>query len=141
MPSNQNQWLYIILAFAAGVAVGANWPEIRQKIAPLLNAGNQKFGDLYAYLAQLMSEQKENFEDSRAEQKFNKEKAGKAHSQEDFVASIAQMMAGMNKEKLAENLAKFMTDAPAAETKKKRTVKRKVRTRAAGTGVARESAV
>jgi hypothetical protein len=125
MPSNQKQLLYIFLAFAAGFAVGSNWPEIRKKVAPFLDAGSQKFGDLYAYLTQLMSEQKENFDDRMAEKKSKKESSKKNTSQTEFVASIAQMFAGANKEKLSENLAKIMKDVNSAETKKKKTARRK----------------
>jgi Na+-transporting methylmalonyl-CoA/oxaloacetate decarboxylase gamma subunit len=125
MPSNQKQLLYIFLAFAAGFAVGSNWPEIKKKVEPFLNAGSQKFGDLYAYLMQLMSEQKENFDDRMAEKKSKKESSKKNTSQTEFVASIAQMFAGANKEKLSENLAKIMKDVNSAETKKKKTARRK----------------
>ena len=130
MPSNQKQLLYIFLAFAAGFAVGSNWPEIRKKVAPFLDAGSQKFGDLYAYLTQLMSEQKENFSDRMAEKKSTKrnargENSKKDSSQTEFVASIAQMFAGANKEKLSENLAKIMKDVNSAETKKKKTARPK----------------
>ena len=125
MPSNQKQLLYIFLAFAAGFAVGSNWPEIRKKAAPFLDAGSQKFGDLYAYLTQLMSEQKENFDDRMAEKKSKKESSKKNTSQTEFVASIAQMFAGANKEKLSENLAKIMKDVNSAETKKKKTARPK----------------
>ena len=125
MPSNQKQLLYIFLAFAAGFAVGSNWPEIRKKVAPFLDAGSQKFGDLYAYLTQLMSEQKENFDDRMAEKKSKKESSKKNTSQTEFVASIAQMFAGANKEKLSENLAKIMKDVNSAETKKKKTARPK----------------
>jgi len=128
MPSNQKQLLYIFLAFAAGFAVGTNWPEIRKKVAPFLDSGNQKFGDLYAYLAQLMSEQKENFDDRMAEKKSAKKNAKEEYSKKDtsqteFVASIAQMLAGANKEKLSENFAKIMKDVNSAETKKKKTAR------------------
>ena len=123
MPSNQKQLLYIFLAFAAGFAVGSNWPEIRKKVAPFLDAGSQKFGDLYAYLTQLMSEQKENFDDRMAEKKSKKESSKKNTSQTEFVASIAQIFAGANKEKLSENLAKIMKDVNSAETKKKKTAR------------------
>lgn len=125
MPSNQKQLLYIFLAFAAGFAVGSNWPEIRKKVAPFLDAGSQKFGDLYAYLTQLMSEQKENFDDRMAEKKSKKESSKKNTPQTEFVASIAQMFAGTNKEKLSENLAKIMKDVNSAETKKKKTARPK----------------
>jgi len=125
MPSNQKQLLYIFLAFAAGFAVGSNWPEIRKKVAPFLDAGSQKFGDLYAYLTQLMSEQKENFDDRMAEKKSKKESSKKNTSQTEFVASIAQIFAGANKEKLSENLAKIMKDVNSAETKKKKTARPK----------------
>lgn len=125
MPSNQKQLLYIVLAFAAGFAVGSNWPEIRKKVAPFLDTGSQKFGDLYAYLAQLMSEQREDFDDRRAEKKSRKEYNKKDTSQTEFVASIAQMLAGANKEKLSENLAKMMKDVNSAETKKKMPATRK----------------
>jgi len=125
MPSNQKQLLYIFLAFAAGFAVGSNWPEIRKKVAPFLDAGSQKFGDLYAYLTQLMSEQKENFDDRMAEKKSKKESSKKNTPQTEFVASIAQMLAGANKEKLSENLAKIMKDVNSAETKKKKTARPK----------------
>ena len=125
MPSNQKQLLYIFLAFAAGFAVGSNWPEIRKKAAPFLDAGSQKFGDLYAYLTQLMSEQKENFDDRMAEKKFKKESSKKNTSQTEFVASIAQMFAGANKEKLSENLAKIMKDVNFEKIKKKKTARRK----------------
>jgi hypothetical protein len=125
MPSNQKQLLYIFLAFAAGFAVGSNWPEIRKKAAPFLDAGSQKFGDLYAYLTQLMSEQKENFDDRMAEKKSKKESSKKNTSQTEFVASIAQMFAGANKEKLSENLAKIMKDVNPEEIKKKKTARRK----------------
>ena len=125
MPSNQKQLLYIFLAFAAGFAVGSNWPEIRKKVAPFLDAGSQKFGDLYAYLTQLMSEQKENFDDRMAEKKSKKESSKKNTSQTEFVASIAQMFAGANKEKLSENLAKIMKDVNSEEIKKKKTARRK----------------
>ena len=125
MPSNQKQLLYIFLAFAAGFAVGSNWPEIRKKVAPFLDAGSQKFGDLYAYLTQLMSEQKENFDDRMAEKKSKKESSKKNTPQTEFMASIAQMFAGANKEKLSENLAKIMKDVNSAETKKKKTARPK----------------
>ena len=128
MPSNQKQLLYIFLAFAAGFAVGSNWPEIRKKAAPFLDAGSQKFGDLYAYLAQLMSEQKENYDDRMAEKKSAKKNAKEEYnkkdaSQTEFVESIAQMLAGANKEKLSENLVKMMKDVNSAETKKKKTAR------------------
>ena len=130
MPSNQKQLLYIFLAFAAGFAVGSNWPEIRKKLAPFLDAGNQKFGDLYAYLAQLMSEQKENFSDRMAKKKSTKrnargENSKKDSSQTEFVASIAKMFAGANKEKLSANFVKMMKDVNSAKTKKKRTARPK----------------
>ena len=125
MPSNQKQLLYIFLAFAAGFAVGSNWPEIRKKVAPFLDAGSQKFGDLYAYLTQLMSEQKENFDDRMAEKKSKKESSKKNTPQTEFVASIAQMLAGANKEKLSENLAKIMKDVNFEKIKKKKTARRK----------------
>jgi len=129
MPNNQNQFFYIALAFAAGFAVGANWPEIRNKIAPLLNTGTQKFGDLYAYLAQMLGDQKENFEDNMAEQKVKKEQGHKSQSpsRAEFMAGIAQMMAGANKENFAADLANMMSGKSETPTAKKKTVKRKAK--------------
>jgi hypothetical protein len=57
----------LVLAFAAGVAVGANWPAIRTALGPLLETAGNKFDDLYAAVARAFGEQKEAVQDARAE--------------------------------------------------------------------------
>lgn len=129
MAHEQNQFFYIALAFAAGFAVGANWPEIRSKIAPLLDTGTDKFGDFYAYIAQMLGDHKENFEDNMAEQKVNKDQKQQSQStsRAKFMAGIAQMMAGANKEKFAAGLANMMSGKSETAARKKKPMKRKAK--------------
>lgn len=59
--------LMVVLAFAAGVAVGAKWAAIRTALGPLLATAGDRFDDLYAAVAQALGEQKEAVQDARAE--------------------------------------------------------------------------
>ena len=111
MPNNQNNFLYILLAFAAGFAVGANWPEIKTKVAPLFNSGVDKFGDLYAQLARMIGEQKEAFDDRMAEKKAGPQKKANGAGQAEFMANLAQMMAGANQAEVMSTLAQMMAKA------------------------------
>jgi hypothetical protein len=112
MPNNQNNILYLLLAFAAGCMVGANWPQIKTKLAPLFNTGVDKFGDIYAQLAQMIGEQKEAFDDHRAEKKAGPGKKGNGATQAEFIANIAQMMAGgANQADVIANLSQMMANA------------------------------
>ena len=62
-----------ILAFVAGVAIGRNWPKIKEGIKPLLKDLEKQYSNLsFASLEGLVS-QKEKFEDLIAEWKDKKE--------------------------------------------------------------------
>ena len=105
MPEQRNQYLALLVAFAAGVAVGANWPQIKKKLAPFLKLAGDKMGDFYAQIAQTISEKKERTEDRMAERKYQRatkktrpkgaaKKASGAPSTEEarFLESLVQMM-------------------------------------------------
>jgi hypothetical protein len=63
---SQRQSAAIILAFAAGVAVGANWPQIKRSLGPLMAVAGDKLADVYSVVAEAFGEQKEAFQDARA---------------------------------------------------------------------------
>lgn len=86
----QSQFATILLAFAAGVAVGANWPKIRKSLEPLMAVAGDKFGDVYSAMAQAISAQKESLEDSRAERRHRARTTKSAPSDEpELLASLA----------------------------------------------------
>ena len=71
--SRQTQIL-TIMAFAAGVAVGMNWPKIKKRITPLLAGVTGRTADVYAGIAKFFAEQKEKAEDTVASTKVRKVK-------------------------------------------------------------------
>lgn len=66
---NPSQSAAIVVAFAAGVVVGANWPKLRKSLGPLIATAGDRFGDVYSAVAQAIGDQKEAMEDSRAERR------------------------------------------------------------------------
>src|SRR5262245_35225452 len=85
---NPGQSATIVLAFAAGVAVGANWPKIRKSLAPLLAVAGDKFGDVYSAVAEAIGEQKEAMEDSRAERRHGR-RTKKGGTEQELLATLA----------------------------------------------------
>lgn len=63
-----------ILAFIIGVAVGANWPEIKKFLNPYLKKVTHKGIKGYAGLMKFIAEQKEYLEDELAAAKIKKAK-------------------------------------------------------------------
>ncbi len=49
------------------------WPKVRDTVTPFLKVAGEKLGDLYASAAQVVTEQKEAFEDRRAEHRAKKQ--------------------------------------------------------------------
>lgn len=69
-----------LLAFVAGVAVGANWPKIKKYGKPVFKALEKKSAKGYETLMKFIAEQKERMEDTMAEAEIKKakKKTGKA---------------------------------------------------------------
>lgn len=86
---NQRQFVAVVAAFAAGVAVGANWPAIKDKLGPILDNAGDKAGDFYSALARMMSECKEGFEDKMAEKKHPQTKE-KSSAETEFMSSLSE---------------------------------------------------
>jgi hypothetical protein len=86
---NPSQSAAIVLAFAAGVAVGANWPKIRKSLAPLMAVAGDKFGDVYSLVAQAIGEQKEAIQDSQAERRHRRRTKTAAPPEQELLASLA----------------------------------------------------
>ena len=53
------------------------WPEARKRLKSAFDAGKEKASDLYASVAQVITEKKEAWEDRLAEKKHQKKQAGK----------------------------------------------------------------
>lgn len=79
----------IVLAFAAGVAVGANWPKIRKSLAPFMAVAGDRFGDVYSAVAQAIGEQKEAMEDSQAERRHRRRTKTAAGSEQELLTTLA----------------------------------------------------
>ena len=86
---NPGQSATVLLAFAAGVAVGANWPKIRKSLAPFLAVAGDRFGDVYSAVAQAIGEQKETMEDSRAERRHRRKTKPAAGNDQELLATLA----------------------------------------------------
>jgi hypothetical protein len=87
---NPGQSAAVVLAFAAGVAVGANWPKIKHSLAPLMNVAGDKFGDVYSAVAQALGEQKEAIEDTRAERRHRRRtKSASSGVEQELLAGLA----------------------------------------------------
>ena len=86
---NPSQSAAIVLAFAAGVAVGANWPKLRKSLAPLMAVAGDKFGDVYSVVAQAIGEQKEAMEDSRAERRHRGRTKKGSGAEQELLANLA----------------------------------------------------
>jgi hypothetical protein len=86
---NPSQTAALVVAFAAGVAVGANWPKIRKSLAPLLAVTGDKFGDLYSAVAQVVGEQKESMEDTRAERRHRRRGKATPGAEQELLAGLA----------------------------------------------------
>lgn len=74
MPENRNSMLPILLAFAAGVAVGVNWPKIKKHLEPYMKKMGEKGAKGYGNMVKFFAEQKERMDDSLAEAKVTKKK-------------------------------------------------------------------
>lgn len=85
---NPGQSATVLLAFAAGVAVGANWPKIRKSLAPFMAVAGDRFGDVYSAVAEAIGDQKEAMEDSRAERRHGR-RTKKAGSEQELLATLA----------------------------------------------------
>jgi len=78
MPENRNSMLPMLLAFAAGIAVGANWPKIKKHLEPYTKKMGEKGAEAYGNMVKFFAEQKERMDDSLAEAKVTKKKKAKA---------------------------------------------------------------
>ena len=97
LPSQQQAGM-LILAFAAGVAVGANWPAIRLALAPLLATAGTKLDDVYSALTQALGEQKEAMDDARAERQHRARGARTAPGAEhDLLTSLGSLLNGQKR--------------------------------------------
>lgn len=63
-----------LLAFVAGVAVGANWPKIKKHGQPIFKSLEKKSVKGYESLMKFIAEQKERMEDTMAEAEIKKVK-------------------------------------------------------------------
>ncbi len=70
----QDKQMMMVLAFVAGVMVGANWPKIKKALEPFIAGMTDKAADIYVNMAKFMAEQKETVEDKVAEKKTAKKK-------------------------------------------------------------------
>jgi len=77
MPENKNSMLPILLAFAAGVAVGVNWPKIEKQLEPYMKKMGEKGAGFYGDMVKFFAEQKERMDDTLAEVKVTKKKKTK----------------------------------------------------------------
>lgn len=62
----------VVLAFALGVAIGANWPKIKKYVLPMTENLGKKSADAYHEILSFIVEQKERIEDLLAEAKIKK---------------------------------------------------------------------
>jgi len=92
---SQRQAGMLSLAFAAGVAVGANWPAIREALGPLLAAAGTKVDDLYAAVAQAIGAQKEAVQDARAERQHRaRRRRGAQSTESELLTGLASLLNG-----------------------------------------------
>ena len=64
--------LALVAAFALGVAVGRNWPKIKERIKPLLAYLEKQYGDLSFSGLEALARHKEKFEDLISERRPRK---------------------------------------------------------------------
>lgn len=70
--------LPILLALAAGVAIGMNWEKIQKYLKPYMAAFKDKGTEAYANMIRVFSEQKEAASDFMAEKKASRKKKAAA---------------------------------------------------------------
>jgi len=97
LPSQQQAGM-LVLAFAAGVAVGANWPTIRQALAPLLATAGSRLDDVYSALTEALGEQKEAMDDARAERQY-RARGGRASrgAEQDLLSGLGSLLNGQKR--------------------------------------------
>jgi len=111
----------LVVAFAAGVAVGANWPTIRVALAPLLATAGSKLDDVYSALAEALGEQKESMDDARAERQYRARGTRATRgAEQDLLAGLGSLLNGQKR--------------PAAKRAARRPARRRAR-RASGSPV------
>ena len=71
---NRQAEVLTILAFAAGVAVGMNWPQIKKQVGPLMAGMSGKAAEAYGGVAKFFGEQRERAEDTLAGTKVRRVK-------------------------------------------------------------------
>ena len=97
LPSQQQAGM-LILAFAAGVTVGANWPSIREALAPLLATAGSKLDDVYSTLTEALGEQKEAMDDARAERQHRARGARASRgAEQDLLTSLGSLLNGQKR--------------------------------------------
>ena len=96
LPSRQQGGM-LVLAFAAGVAVGANWPTIRQALAPLLATAGSKLDDVYSALTEALGEQKEAMDDARAERQYRARGTRATRGAEDLLTGLGSLLNGQKR--------------------------------------------
>lgn len=69
---NKKTTRLIVIAFLAGVVIGANWPKIRKALKPYLKVIEKKTLGVYAGIAKFLAGRKEGIEDLIAETQFRK---------------------------------------------------------------------
>lgn len=66
-----------LVALAAGLLVGLNWPKIKKHAGPAVSAVKAKTAEFYEGASRFVSEQKERIEDKLAEHDVKKEHVAK----------------------------------------------------------------
>lgn len=74
MLENRNSMLPLLLAFTAGILVGANWPKIRKMLAPYMKKMGKKGAESYESMLKFFAEQKEHMDDAVAEAKVTRKR-------------------------------------------------------------------
>lgn len=64
-----NKKWHILLAFAAGIAIGMNWDKIKKIALPVIRKTGEKSLDACNTTIRFLAEQKERMEDERAAKK------------------------------------------------------------------------
>ncbi len=72
--AKENNYLVTLLAFGAGVAIGANWDKIKPKLEPLLSSLSSQFSKVTEKGTRFVAEQKEKVEDTIAAAKISSAK-------------------------------------------------------------------